>query len=453
MSDLALFGGKPVVKDHTKLRINWPITTKNDFLAIKRVFKNKDFSGRGSEEVLKFEKEFSSYYNGMYATALSNGTAAIHTALLALGVGPADEVIVPSLTFGSTAYAVLHNQSIPVFADIDPVSYNISPKSIEEKITKRTKAVIIVHLHGYPCDMDKIIKICKKYKLKLIEDVAQAPGALYKNKKLGTFGDASIFSLMSQKNLATCGECGMLLTKTLNQKNRAEMIRIYGEILTTKSRAYNSYTLGWNYTLNPIQAAMASVQFKKLETLTKQIQKNGRKLNNELSKFKWINPPVEENNLTSVFHFYRFRLNSSAVGFKDSGRFRKAIQDCLNAEGLNVRHYQNTPVPGQYIFTHKHGIGKGLPWSLSDKKYNYAIKDYPNCLDVLRSTLVLGAISSTPAYLLKKGTVEKYIKGFKKIDKNMNRVLEYAKKLEYKEPWDEIPVTSDSFKAKYNLFK
>ena len=419
MKDLALFGGKPLVRDHRKLRINWPITTSDDFNAIKKVFKNKDFSGRGSEEVLRLEKEFSSYYNNMYATALSNGTAALHTALIALGIKPADEVIIPSLTFGSTAYAVLHNQSIPVFADIDPITYNLSAKSIEEKITKNTKAVIVVHLHGYPCEMDEIIKVCRKYRLKLIEDVAQAPGALYKNKKLGTFGDASIFSLMAQKNIATCGECGILLTKTLKQKNRAEMVRIYGEILTSKARAYNSYTLGWNYTLNPIQAAMASVQFKKLESLTKLIQKNGRKLNYELSKFKWILPPIEEKYLTSVFHFYRFRLNPKIVNYKNSGRFRKAVQDCLNAEGLNVRHYQNTPVPGQYIFTHKHGIGKGLPWSLSNKKYNYSIKDYPNSLDVIRSTLVLGAIGSTPAYLLKKGTIEKYIKGFKKIDKNM----------------------------------
>ncbi|MCK5212085.1 aminotransferase class I/II-fold pyridoxal phosphate-dependent enzyme [Candidatus Parcubacteria bacterium] len=250
---LALFGGRSIEDDHKSLRIDWPIVGKDDYAAVKKTFKENDFCGRDSRRVLELEEKFSKYHNGLYSTALNSGTAALHLALVSLGIRPGDEVIIPALTFVATAMSVIHNQSIPIFADIDAKTYNILPESIEKNITKKTKAVIVVHMHGLPADMGQIIKICKKYNLKLIEDVAQAPGATYHSKKVGTFGDAAAFSLMSQKNLATCGECGMLLNKKLEDKNKAAMARIYGEIIKSKTeRVYNSFTLGWNYTLNPL---------------------------------------------------------------------------------------------------------------------------------------------------------------------------------------------------------
>jgi len=397
------------------------------------------------------EERFSKYHNGLYATALNSGTAALHLALVSLGIQPGDEVIVPSLTFIATAMSVIHNQSIPVFADIDPKTFNILPESIERNISKKTKAIIVVHMHGLPVDIDPIMKICKKYNLKLIEDVAQAPRAMYKNKIVGTFGDAAAFSLMSQKNLATCGEGGILLNKRLKDKNKAEMARIYGEIIKHNSeRVYNSYTLGWNYTLNPLQAAMAVTQLKKLNRVTNKIQKSARKLNKGLVKFGWILPPIEQDNISSVFHFYRFRLNSGYFKYKNEGRFRQAVQDALNAEGLNVRHYQKTPLAGQSFFNRKQ-INKVMPWALNNKKYVYDINDYPNTLDVIRNTLILGAISSGPGYLLCPGTIEKYLEGFRKIENNMGALLEYADKIDYKEPWEDVSVISDSFESNYEL--
>ncbi|OGY93759.1 MAG: hypothetical protein A2406_04140 [Candidatus Komeilibacteria bacterium RIFOXYC1_FULL_37_11] len=449
---LALFGGKPLVKDHKRLRLDWPIVDKSDYGAIKKAFDDRDFSGRGSKRISDLEYIFSKYYDGLYATALNSGTAALHLALISLGIKPGDEVIVPALTFVATAMSVIHNNSIPVFADIDRKNFNILPSSIEKNISKRTKAVIVVHLHGAPADMDPIIKICRKYKLKLIEDVAQAPGATYKGRKIGTFGDAAIFSLMSQKNLATCGECGILLNKSKNDKNRAEMARIYGEIVKSNTeRIYNSYTLGWNYTLNPIQAAMAISQLKKFNKITNEIQYRARKLNNALNKFGWILPPVESEGTESVFHFYRFQLNSNYFDYKCVGRFRQAVQDALNAEGLNVRHYQKIPLAGQPFFQ-KNDINKELPWSLNSNSYIYNINDYPNTLEVINSTLILGAISSAPGYLLCPGTIEKYLLGFEKIDKNIHKLLSYADGIKYSEPWEEMKVISDSFGAKYGVF-
>ena len=451
LNKLALFGGKPIVEDHTELRIDWPIVDQKDREAVIKAFDDNDFCGRGSARVIELEKKFSKYYNGLYATALNSGTAALHLSLVSLGIKPGDEVIVPALTFIATAMSVVHNQSIPVFADINPKTYNILPESIEKNITKKTKAVIVVHMHGLPADMRPIMRICKKYNLKLIEDVAQAPGALYHNKKAGTFGDASIFSLMSQKNLSTCGECGILLNKKLSDKNRAEMARIYGEIIKQNTeRVYNSFTLGWNYTLNPLQAAMAITQLKKFNRITKKIQDSSRRFNKALNQFEWILPPVEPKGVSSVFHFYRFGLNPRYFQYKYAGRFRQAVQDAMNAEGLNVRHYQKTPLAGQPFFQQKQ-INQKLPWLLNKKQYKYNINDFPNTLSVLNSTLILGAISSSPGYLICSKTTDKYVKGFKKIEQNIDELLKYADKINNPEPWKEAAVTSDSYKAKYEI--
>lgn len=454
MTELALFGGQPIVKDHASLRGEWPIKDDTDFQAIKRVYDNNDFSGRGSQEVTNLEKRFSQMHNNMHATALNSGTAAIHAALIALGVKPGDEVLVPNLTFVATAVAVLHCLAVPIFVDIDPNDYNMSPDDILKRITPRTKAVIVVHMHGIPAQMEKIQKICADNNLMLIEDVAQAPGATIDGRLVGTFGDASAFSLMSQKNLTTCGEAGMLLTKTLEQKNRAEMLRIYGEIIGEDgSRMYNSFSLGWNYTLNPMQAAMAVSQLDKFDALTKKIQEKGRLLNEGLEQFNWVKPPLEAPNTTGVFHFYRVRLVPESFPMEKIGLFRRAVHEALNAEGLNARLYQNTPISGQVIFREKKAYGKGLPWAINpDITYEYSNDNYPDTLDVLRSTLVLGAISSAPGYLLKEGTVEAYIEGFKKLNDNMDKLKEYALGItDYKEPWDDIPVTSDSFSAHYGI--
>lgn len=454
MTELALFGGQPVIKDHATLRGEWPIKDAKDFEAIKRVYDNNDFSGRGSKEVTNLEERFSKMHGGMYATALNSGTAAIHAALIALGIKPGDEVLVPNLTFVATAVAALHCLAVPIFVDIDPNDYNMSPEDIKKRITPRTKAVVVVHMHGTPARMKEIQAICKKHNLKLIEDVAQAPGATIDGQLVGTFGDASAFSLMSQKNLTTCGEAGMLLTKELEQKNRAEMLRIYGEIIGEDgSRMYNSFSLGWNYTLNPMQAAMAVSQLDKFEALTERIQEKGRLLNEGIGQFDWVIAPQEAPGTTNVFHFYRIRLTPHDFPMEKIGLFRRAVHEALNAEGLNARLYQNTPISGQVIFREKKAYGKGLPWSLNPEiNYEYSNDDYPNTLDVLRSTLVLGAISSAPGYLLKEGTVEAYIEGFKKLNDHMDQLKEYALSItDYKEPWDDIPVTSDSFSAHYGI--
>lgn len=437
---LALFGGEPLETNHADLRISWPRVSQDDRGAILATFDRGDFSGRSSSEVRALEDEMAAYFGMPFGTALNSGTSALHAALHSLGVKSDDEVIVPNLTFVATAMAVLHNGSIPRFADVDCNSYNLTAKTIAARITKQTKAVIVVHMHGTPAEIDPIIALCRQHNIRLIEDVAQAPGAKYKGKFVGSFGDASVFSLMSQKNLATCGECGVLLSKTLQAKNAAERLRIYGEVVRPgRSRAYNSYTLGWNYTLNPIQAAMARIQLAKFSELTAEIRRAAVGLSMALKVFKWVSPPNDGATYEGVFHFYRFGLDPAPVGYTDKGRFRKAVQDALAAEGLNTRQYQNCPISGQPVF-------RSPPF---DKMADYNIELYPNVLEVLRSTLVLGGIGSSPAYLLKDGTTEKYVAGFAKIDENIDELIAYARSLDYSEPWHSVPKTSDSLNAEY----
>jgi perosamine synthetase len=434
---LALFGGQPLVRDHRALRIPWPRTNDDDRRAVHSAFDRMDFSGRDSPEIHALESEMSAHFGVPNAIALGSGTAALHAALFGLQIGPGDEVIVPNLTFVSTAMAVVHNGSTPVFADVDKKTFNISATTIQREVTERTRAVIVVHLHGAPADMDPIMRFCRSRNIYVIEDVAQAPEARYKGRLVGSIGDAAAFSLMAQKNLATCGEGGVLLCRDPEHRNRAELLRLYGErIESDQSRKYYSYTLGWNYTLNPIQAAMARTQLRRLPDLTRAIVDAALSLNERLAAFSWVLPPIGRERSEAVFHFYRVRITGRLFGAPDDGRFRQAVQDALNAEGLNVRHYQTMPVSAQPFFRSGPYAARGL-------------KEYPGTLDTIRNTLILGAIGLSPAYLLCPGTPALYVRGFEKLQDNMDQLLEYASQLEYHDPWEDEPVLSDTFGASY----
>nr|WP_223229883.1 DegT/DnrJ/EryC1/StrS family aminotransferase [Pseudoalteromonas piscicida] len=389
----------------------------------------------------QLETDFAKYFGVKHATALNSGTAALHAALFSLDIAPGDEVIVPNLTFIAPAMAAIHNRCRPRFADVDKRTYNITADSIEKEITPRTKAVIVVHMHGTPVDLDPVLELQKKYNFKLIEDVAQAPGARYKGRLVGSFGDAAIFSLMSQKNLATCGECGVLLNHSLEAKNKAEMLRIYGEVLdNTGDRKYNSYTLGWNYTLNPIQASMAINQLTKFDSLTKELQRAGENWIKKLTQFHWIETPLYDSDFEGVFHFFRIRIRSDHFNQPNNGRLRLAIQNALAAEGLNTRLYQNCPLSMQPFF---------LNMNNSTNQIEQQLESFPNTIDILRNTLILGANGSSPAYLLSPGTIDAYVKGLVKIENHIDEIIDYSNSLHYEEPWEETPKITDSFGVTY----
>ncbi|MCK4898004.1 MAG: aminotransferase class I/II-fold pyridoxal phosphate-dependent enzyme, partial [Anaerolineales bacterium] len=248
MSKLALFGGPQLLPSDFALEDPWPETLPEDLEVVQRVFESGEFTGLHNEQVAALEKEFATYTGARYALALGTGTASLHAAVAAAGCQPGDEVIVPALTFLASATAVLHHITIPVFADIDPRTYNIDPASVEEKISPRTRAIMAVDMHGLPADYDALRTIAKKHNLVLLGDAAHAVGAYYKGLKVGNLADITGTSIMPAKQLATCGEGGLFTTNQIDHYNRASMVRMFGEVIRKgEERAYNAYTLGWNY--------------------------------------------------------------------------------------------------------------------------------------------------------------------------------------------------------------
>lgn len=268
-NDLAINGGtKTVTKSFT-----WPLFDESDVQAVTQVAQsgqwgNPDCGGL----VEKFEKEFAQYCGSKYAMACVNGSVSLRLALIASGVRPGDEVIVPPYSFIATASTVIEANCVPVFVDIEPDTYNLDPSKIEAAITSRTRAIIPVHFAGQACDMDRIMEIAKKHDLFVVEDAAHAHGGEYKGKKLGSIGHAGSFSFQSSKNLNS-GEGGLVVTNDDKLYNLMNSLRNVGRI--KGGQWYEHHFAGCNYRITQFQAALLSKQLTRLETQTKQRDENG----------------------------------------------------------------------------------------------------------------------------------------------------------------------------------
>ncbi len=219
--------------------------------------------------IAEFEKQFAAFCGTKYALACSNGTVTLHLALQALGIGPGDEVIMPTLTYIATANAVTYCGAKPVFADSDPDTWNVDPADIERKITGRTKAIIPVHLYGLPCDMDAVMKLAKKYGLYVIEDAAEAHGAQWKGKTVGSIGDVGSFSFFGNK-IITCGEGGMLTTDDPVLYEKMKLLRSQG---VDPNKRYWHVTVAYNYRMTNMQAAVGLGQLENIRWHMEQRQR------------------------------------------------------------------------------------------------------------------------------------------------------------------------------------
>lgn len=271
--------------------------------------------------VSKLEQQFAEKFNCSFAISHVNGTATMHTALAALGVGVGDEVIVPPLTMSSTALSVLHNQSIPVFADVDKMTFNIDPKAILKSITSRTKAIITVALYGLSPDYDEIIKICKDHQLFLIEDNAECFLGYYKGKIVGSFGDFSSFSFQASKQM-TCGEGGILLSSNEEFADNARRFSSlgYAAVSSKKSKISKSdiqnpdydrhITVGFNYRMSEVNAAVALGQLERLEVLVDQRKKIARLYHSAVEGFSFIRTQSEPEGYINSYWTYALVLES-----------------------------------------------------------------------------------------------------------------------------------------------
>ncbi|MCP3900209.1 MAG: aminotransferase class I/II-fold pyridoxal phosphate-dependent enzyme [Desulfobacteraceae bacterium] len=260
--------------------------------------------------VTEFEQIFADFCNTKFAVSVNSGTAALHLALLSIGVGPGDEVIVPSLTFISTANAVKFTGATPVFVDCDIKTWNIKLAAVEKAITKKTKAIIPVHLYGHPVDMDPIINLAKENEISIIEDAAEAHGALYKGKKTGSLGELGIFSFYGNKPITT-GEGGMVVT---DDKKLADKIRLLRDHGMDPAKRYIHSVLGYNYRMTNIQAALGVAQMEYIDQIIEQKRLNALLYSDGLKGVPGIALPPQADWAKSIYWLYSIIIDEDEFG-------------------------------------------------------------------------------------------------------------------------------------------
>lgn len=312
------------------LLVNQPKIPKNAELYLKDCLRSTWISSEG-KYINKFENAFAKYIGTKYASTTNSGTTALHLALLALGIGKNDEVLLPALTIGSCYFAIWYTGAKAIPIDSEPNTYNINPKLIESKITKDTKAIMVVHLFGHPCKMDEILKIASKYKLKVIEDAAEAHGAEYNGNKVGGLGDIGCFSFYSNK-LVTSGEGGMVVCnnkKYYNEINRLKSLNFF------PSRKFTHRAIGYKYVMTNLQAAVGLASLEEISHSIKKKMEIVKQYNAELIDIPGITLPSQEPYGKSVYWMFAILVKKNIFGISK----RKLMLILRKKYGIQTRDF------------------------------------------------------------------------------------------------------------------
>ncbi len=316
------------------IHINLPSIGEEEVEAVVKVMRGGPLTNAlgAGPMVTQFEKKFAEFAGVKHAVAVNTGTAALHSAVVATGVKQGDEVILPSFTFVATAEAVVMAGGKPVFTDIDPETYNLSPAEIEKNVTKKTRAIMPVDLYGFSVDSKPISEIAAEHDLAVVEDAAQAHGATYAGKPAGVFADAACWSLYASKNITT-GEGGVATTDNDEIAETLRLIRTHGE-----KAKYASLRLGYNYRMSEIQAAIGLVQLKKLSTFVAKRRENAKRLTKLLAGSDRLKLPMESEERKHSWYLYTVRLQNS------KGNERNKIVEELQKKGIGAVAYYVNPV-------------------------------------------------------------------------------------------------------------
>lgn len=340
---------EPVLSDESKLFVNDAM--------------NSGWLSSSGKYVQEFENKFAGYLGMKYGIAVSNGTAALHTALLSCGIKEGDEVMVPAFTMAATWLAVLYVGAKPVFVDCELESYNIDTKLIEEKITRKTKAIIPVHVYGHPAEMDKILSIAKKYKLIVIEDAAEAHGAEYKGKKCGSVGDVNCFSFYANK-IITTGEGGMVVT---NNENVAQKAKKFRDLFHSDEKRFIHENVGYNYRMTNLQAAVGCGELIHLEEYLLKKQYMSSIYSLLLSNIPGIKLPQTKKYVKNVYWMYAILIDKDKFGV-DKDKLREELMKM----GIETRDFFYPPTQQPIL-----------------KKYLKQNDGFPNCEFVSKNGLYL----------------------------------------------------------------
>jgi len=333
----------------------YPFIGEKELEYVTDCIKTNWISSKG-KYVEEFEEKFAKYCDCNYGITTTNGTTALHLALASINVAKGDEVIIPSFTMIATAFAVIYCGAKPVLVDAKADTLNINAKKIEEKITERTKAIMPVHIYGHSCDMDPIMKLAKKYNLYVVEDAAEVHGAEYKGKKAGGVGDIGCFSFYANK-IITCGEGGMIVT---NNEKIAEKARSLKNLSFPKGkRIYKHYSVGYNYRMTNIQAAIGLAQLEKIVELIERRRKNAYLYNMLLKDVEGITLPIEKKWAKNVYWMYSILIEDKF------GMSRDKLMSKLKEEGIETRS-SFIPMHQQPVF-HKMGLFKREKYPIAEE--------------------------------------------------------------------------------------
>ena len=346
--------------------INKPQVDEEEVQAVIEVMRKGPITNAlgAGPKVLEFEKNFAAFAGTKHAVAVNTGTAALHAAIMAVGVRRDDEVILPSFTFVATAEAIVLAGGKPVFADIDPKTYNLSPQAVEAVITRKTKAILPVDLYGVSAEMKPLSEIANKHGLGLVEDAAQAHGATYMCKPAGKFSDVACWSLYASKNIMT-GEGGVVTTDSDEVEEKLRMIRTHGE-----KAKYASEMLGTNYRMSELQAAIGNVQLKKLPVFVAARRRNAQTLTEALKVCEKLVLPYETPDRLHSWYLYTARL------LEATEEKRNKLIEALKAKGIGAESYYINPVHTMPFYRDNYGAC-ALPETEKAAKQVFSLPIHP----------------------------------------------------------------------------
>ena len=434
-SALAIRGGTPVIS-RDENRVKWPIVSENDLASVTAALSRGDMTSLTKDgAVSQLEEAWAEYTNSKYCIAVSNGTIALSIALLGVGVQPGDEVIVPAFSFIASGLAPVHIGAIPVFADIDPLTYNIDISKIEALITERTAAIVPVHLHGLPVAMDELRAVANKAGVPIIEDAAQSHGAIYRQQVTGSMGKVGTFSLNVSKNLPTCGEGGLLVCNDAGLASELRRLRQFGEdLIPGQRREYLHHTAGWNAKMCGPQAAFALSQLTRFDEYSAIREKNVVALLRRLGALPGIIVPSHPEDCTHAWHILRFRVDAEAAGLDGlpSGRFRGALERALQAEGVPVQPYQRAPLPAQPVFQNKK---KFHLHTVDENMANAGSSDrFAETYHVIETSFTLQKVHLGPDA---GPLLDRIGDAFEKVFEQLKDIERIAASMKYQQPWAE----------------
>ncbi|NNM82269.1 MAG: DegT/DnrJ/EryC1/StrS family aminotransferase [Burkholderiales bacterium] len=372
MAKLAINGGKPVRTSPFPAYVTIGEEEKRAAMEVLDSTVLSKFLGTwsadfyGGPRVQKLEREWEAHFGIRHAVAMNSATSGLYAAVGAAGVGPGDEVIVSPYTMAASATAAVIYGGIPVFADIDPDTFCLSPQSIRERITDKTRAIIVVDIFGHPAEMDEIMELARSRGIVVIEDAAQAPGAKYHEKYAGTLADMGVFSLNYHKTIH-CGEGGVVVTNDGNFAERLQLIRNHGEVVVKAKGVENIVNLvGFNYRMTEIEAAIASEQLKKLEGLVAPRVEAANYLTDALAGLPGITPPRVMAGARHGYYVYAIRYDAKATGVS-----RRRFAEAARAEGISFNQGYVEPIYLQPMYQQKIAFGAGgYPFSLGHPDYS-----------------------------------------------------------------------------------